>query len=510
MDIQLYEGYLRNRFPLCRELGLMPGTDRRETELGILRAAWQRWGREIVHHLHGSFVFVIRDGESLFCARDAFGIRTLYYSVTDDGTFLCGADLCAIVTNPHYKKKLDRDALQLYLLFGYPAGERTLYEGILKLLPGCALLWDGKSVQIERWYSLSFHPETSVTEIEWTCKIDQTLQEILDEDRACFDFSRGVSFLSGGMDSSYLLAASSVRRAVGIGYEDSGFSETPLASSMASELGAGFLEVTVSAEQYFEVLPCLLRNLELPLADASAPAFALGCEQIKGKYCPCLSGEGADEFFAGYHIYRRVDALGMEDAGYLGCDGVMEQRAAMKLLGTEEAFPLEALTREIDRQMCGNEPLSRMLAVDISLWLEGDILFSVGRSARANGLDLLLPFADRRMYELSAAIPSCLKRKDGTAKYILRKAAESRIPRETAFRPKVGFSVPVKQWFREERFRAQIERALFSEISREFFNQTILRNCWHSFLKGSDDGWHAPHAVYIFVLWYENCFAALC
>ncbi len=469
MDIQLYEGYLRNRFPLCRELGLAPGPDRRETELGILSAAWARWGREIVHHLHGSFVFVIQDGESLFCARDAFGIQTFYYSIAENGTFLYGADLCAIVTNPLYRKSLDKNALQLYLLFGYPVGEKTLYEGVQKLLPGCVLLWDGKSVQIDRWYSLSFHPELSVPEKEWVCQIDQTLQEILDDDRSCFDFSRGVSFLSGGVDSSYLLASSGVRRAGGIGYEDSRFSEAPLASATAAKLGAGFLEVTVSDEQYFEILPRFLRNLELPLADASAPVFALGCEQIKEKNSPCFSGEGADEFFAGYRIYGRVSTLGLEDAHYLGCDGVMEQGAAMKLLGTEKAFPFELLTREIDSQMCGNEPLSRMLAVDIALWLDGDILFSVGRSARANGLDLLLPFADRRMYELSAAIPSALKWKGGTAKYILRKAAETRLPREIAFRPKVGFSVPVKQWFREERFRAHIERSLFSEVSPRVF-----------------------------------------
>ena len=149
-----------------------------------------------------------------------------------------------------------------------------------------------------------------------------------------------------------------------------------------------------------------------------------------------------------------------------------------------------------------------MLAVDISLWLEGDILFSVGRSARANGIDLLLPFADRRMFELSAAIPAVLKRKGGTEKYILRKAAQTRIPQEIAFRPKVGFSVPARQWFREERFRPWIEQLLFGAVSRSFFNQEVLRKIWLSFLKGDELVWRIPYAVVIFVLWYETCFAA--
>ena len=326
---------------------------------------------------------------------------------------------------------------------------------------------------------------------EWAQRIDRTLQEILDEDRSCFELASGLSFLSGGVDSSYLLASSGVREAVGIGFENADFSEAPFASAAADKLGARFREVRISAEQYFESLPHFLRNLELPLSDPSAPAFAIGCEKIKGKSGPCFSGEGADEFFAGYRIYRRSGELGKEGARYFGCDGVMEQKAAMKLLDTERALQL-----------------SRMLAVDISLWLEGDILFSVGRSARANGIELLLPLADRRMFELSAAIPSALKQKGGTEKYILRKAAQTRIPQEIAFRPKVGFSVPARQWFREERFRPWIEQLLFGAVSRSFFNQEVLRKIWLSFLKGDELVWRIPYAVVIFVLWYETCFAA--
>ena len=508
MNIQLYEGYLRNRAPLCRELGLTPGPDRRETELRILGAGWRRWGREVVRRLYGSFTFAIQDGESLFCARDAFGIQTFYYCAAEDGAFLYGPDLRTVVKSPHYRKALDRDALQLYLLFGYPVGERTLYEGVFKLMPGCTLLWDGKSVRIERWYSLSFHPENTVPEEDWAQRIDGTLQEILDEDRSCFELTSGLSFLSGGVDSSYLLASSGVREAVGIGFENADFSEAPFASAAADKLGARFREVRISAEQYFESLPHFVRNLELPLSDPSAPAFAVGCEKLKGKRGPCFSGEGADEFFAGYRIYRRAGELGKEGAGYYGCDGLMEQEAAMKLLNTERAFPLETLIRETGAQTCDAEQLSRMLAVDISLWLEGDILFSVGRSARANGIDLLLPFADRRMFELSADIPSALKRKGGTEKYILRKAAQTRIPQEIAFRPKVGFSVPARQWFREERFRPWIEQLLFGAVSRSFFNQEVLRTIWQSFLNGDELVWRIPYAVIIFVLWYETCFAA--
>ena len=250
----------------------------------------------------------------------------------------------------------------------------------------------------------------------------------------------------------------------------------------------------------------MLRNFELPLADPCAPAFALGCERLAGKAPVFLSGEGADEFFAGYAIYRRVDELGKEGAPYYGCDGIMEQKDAMRLIRSDRAYPVETLVREVRRLTRSAEPLTRMLSVDITLWLEGDILFSVGRTAGANGIDLVLPFADRRMFELSAAVPSALKQMDGIEKYILRRAAQTRLPHRAAFRRKKGFPVPARQWFREERFRKQIEERLFSGVSAEFFDQEILKEYWNDFLAGNDIVWKIPFAVYLFVIWYEACY----
>ena len=509
MVIQLYEGSLRNLKQLLRELGLTEDTDRHETECRVIEAGFQRWGYELPCHLYGSFAFAVWDEikEELFCARDAFGIQNMYYCVTDDGTFLYGSSLSTILENPGCRKSLDKDALQLYTLFGYLIGEKTLYKGISKLMPGYTLVWDGRSVRTDRWYTISFHPDQSVSEDEWMKRIDQTLQAILDEDRFRFNFSECHSFLSGGVDSSYLLASSGVPEAIGIGFEGNDPSEISIASDAAEKIGARFSEVKISAEQFFEVIPRFLRNMELPLADGSAPAFALGCEQAAKKRGSFFSGEGADEFFAGYYVYRRMEELGREDALYFGCDGIMDQKNGMRLLKTGHAYPLEKLVEEIRSQTHDADPLSRMLAVDMSLWLEGDILFGVGRSARANGIELLLPFADRRMFELSAAIPSSLKRKDDIAKYIFRKAAQTRIPHEFAFRPKVGFSVPVRKWFREKAFRSRIEQVLFGSYSKAFFDQELLHDFWDSFLNGNDGVWNRCYMVYIFVLWYENCFA---
>ena len=508
MNIRFYEGYLRNRSQLCEELGIELRSGRRESELAVLTAGYLRWGRDIVHHLYGAFGFAVWDEDdgTLFCARDHFGIQSFYYSSAEDGRFLCGGELSDIVKDPHYKKSLDRDALQLYMMFGYPVGEKTLYEGVLKLMPGCTLVWDGKAVQINRYYSLSFQPDLSSSEEEWIRRIDQALQDTLSEDSLNYDCADCMTFLSGGVDSSYLLASSGIRDTVGIGCLESGISETPAASAAAETLGARLHALCISAEDYFRIIPTMVRNYELPLADTCSPAFALGCEHVAGNARAFLSGEGPDEFFSGYNVHRRSNELGTEGAPYYGCDGVMDQKEAMELIGVQNAYPVETLVRDIRRLTRDAEPLTRMLAVDISLWLEGDILFSACRSARGNGIDLLLPFVDRRIFEISAAIPSALKRKYGIEKYILRRAAETRLPHEIAFRPKKGFPVPARQWFREERFRSQIEKLLFGDISAAYFDQRILRTYWDAFLSGDDIAWKIPYAVYIFVIWYETCF----
>ena len=510
MKICMYEGYLRNQKQLCDALCISPCASRRETELAVLEEGWKRWGYELGNHLYGPFAFVLLDeqNQELFCARDPVGGVTFYYHLTPAGKLLYGADLSMIVNDPEYRKEIDPDALQLYLMFGYPVGEKTLYRGIRKLLPGRYLLYKDGAVRIEKYYRFPARTEQSLTEEEWAEKIDQQLQDILAEDRECLKGAAFRSFLSGGVDSSFLLASADVKEACGISYAEEAFSEADAAAETASFLDVPFHEIRITSEDFMEAVSRLAASTELPLADASSAAFSLGCRSAAMKGNIWLSGEGADEFFAGYHVYKRAEDLGQEDGfRYYGCSGIMEQKTAMQLLGQEQAFPCDRLVKRICEMTAGCDPLTRMLHVDTGLWLEGDILFSIYRNARAGGLTLLAPFADPRMMELAFKIPASLKRKDGCGKYILRKAAGKRLPHEIAFRPKVGFSVPVRIWMQEEQHRGCIEQALFGNVSKAFFDQELLRSFWASFLMGRTGSWQILYAVFVFVIWYETCFS---
>ena len=500
MNLTLFEGCLRNRKALCRELALPDGAE----EAAVIEAGYRRWGAALPDRLYGAFAFAFHDPESgaFFCARDPVGLQPFFYCVTEKREFLFGCDINDLASDPRYRRALDPQALQYYMQLGYPAGARTLWRGIRKLMPGQCLTFRDGECRITTYYRPAYRPDAAPTEEEWAEEIDALLSRVIDEDRENVDFSAACSFLSGGLDSSYLLALTGVPRAVGVGFRGEAASETPQAAETARMLGAAFSEVDVSPEGFLDAVPRLVRRTGLPLADASAVAFTVGCERAARYGAACFSGEGADEFFAGYRIYSQAEKLGHTGGPWhYGCAGVMTDENAARLLMQEAPFPSAPLVRPLYEETEGCEHLSRLLRIDCALWLEGDILFGAHCSARAAGLKLLLPYADRRVFELSARIPSALKWKDGVEKYILRRAAEKRLPAETAYRPKAGFPVPVREWLRRDPFRRRVEETLFSPLSARFFDQALLRGYWTRFQAGNGIIWQIPYAAYVFLTW---------
>lgn len=244
------------------------------------------------------------------------------------------------------------------------------------------------------------------------------------------------------------------------------------------------------------------------MADASTVALLLGSEEVARDATCCLSGEGADELFAGYHTYRRVNEIGRTGGSWhFGCSRLMQAEDARRLIGLGRSYPMEDLVRGIYAATESAERLSRLQAIDCALWFEGDILFGANAVARASGLNLLLPYADRRMVDLATRVPADLRLKDGCGKYVLRKAARRRLPEEVAFRAKVGFSVPIRSWMREEDRREEIESVLFGDGSDRIFDGNLVRSYWDSFLGGDDYLWHIVYALYVFLIWYRECFS---
>jgi asparagine synthase (glutamine-hydrolysing) len=278
-DIRYYSGYIRNWRKLCEELGIEPDCDRESRERQILQKGYTRWGVEIGNHIYGSFAFAIWDvkKQELFCERDQFGTRSFYYYMTEKGEMLCSGSLKELIGENVFVKKINPDALQIYLMFSYPAGEDTLFAGVKKLMPGCCLTWVKGSSQpsIGRYWKAEFIPDDSLPMEEWSDRIHNTFSEIMQEENPEYC----ESFLSGGVDSSYLLAMSDAKCADSIGYQEEDFDESALSRETAEYLKRDFRRKVIAPQEYFEMIPEVMDYMEQPLGDASAVAFAIGCKE---------------------------------------------------------------------------------------------------------------------------------------------------------------------------------------------------------------------------------------
>ena len=507
----MYEGYIRNQKNLLCELSLEEGASRRETEERIILKGFEVWGPDMALHLYGSFAIVLKDDDRLFCIRDAFGIEDLYYRITAKGELIYSSDIKTIARDPWYTGGIDPDALQLYCMFGYPAGEKTLFKGIRKLLPGRYLRFENGTAVTKIWFKPGFRPEDGTDADKWADEIEGCFEEILREDGQNLDPSECISFLSGGVDSSYLLATAGIQSAFTMDFEQASLRESVFAQETADALGAALNVLNITPGTYFDAIPQFLRCTGLPVVDSAGIAFYMGCKKIEKEITDkriLFSGEGADEFFAGYHVYKRYAELGMGDEPkYFGCDGVMPREEAMLLLHQETAFPVQELLQETFNP--SEDALSHMLSADIALWLEGDILMCT-KAARGCGLTPVLPYSDMRMFDISSRMPSGLKLKDDIGKFALRYAAERKLPKETVYRKKAGYLVPVIKWFRDPLYTDRIRSTIFGDTSRLFFDTRIMESYWERFLEDGTREFRIIFAVYIFVIWYETVYEVVC
>lgn len=506
-----FSGYIRNKENLIKELGLKPKDD---ADSCIILNGYERWKEKLPEKLMGTFAFALQNKENgeLFLCRDHFGIEQLFYHKKMDGKLLFSGDIKTIASDSGYYKEIDYEALKIYFSLGYPAGDKTLFKGIKKLPAGSFLYYneDNESeIKISSYYKLKFNPDYSKSEDDWEVEIDKCVTSILQDDGYNPEKMCGHSFLSGGVDSSFLLSKSSARFAHGIGYEEEE-DESIFAKETAKYLNKDFDRVVITGDDYFGAIKDAVKSIGLPLADMSNPALFLGCKSMSKINHYCLSGEGSDEFFGGYHIYKRADSLAHDDGPlHFGCSGIMDETDVDKLLKNPcPGFELRSLVNDIYDETKDMEHLCRLLSIDIKLFLEGDIFIGLNRAAKANGLTLLTPFADPRMFELSARIPSDLKVKGDIGKYILRKTASRYLPEEIAFRKKKGFSVPVGKWIRQGKFYDDVVKKLKGEIAEKLFDRECLLQIVDSFENNDNSpGFiNIVYALYVFILWYEEVF----
>lgn len=518
-EIKEYRGHIRNWNKLLDELGvdrdsLIPDEktgvpDREKRELAIIEKGYEKWGYEIADHLYGMFAFAIYDNdkEELFCVRDQFGTKPFYYYITEDGGLLYGTYIRQIMNQEGFKKELNEDMLQIYLTLTYAAGEDTFFKGVKKLLPGRYLVWKkGEKPRITRYWKPEFKPDEGKSLDEFADEIHDTLQKIMPE--TLDETERAESFLSGGVDSSYVLAMSKADAADACGYEDERLDESVLAGKTAELLNVKFNRRIVEPDEYFAAVPYVMENMELPLADASAIVFAIGCKTVAEHAKICYSGEGSDEFFGGYNMYRNAERYGENlKTFYVGNTNIMKEDMKQRILKKYDPSNLPInIVKDIYTGLEGLDPLSKMSDVDIEIWLEGDIYLNVDKMSTAAGLEIRMPLTDRRIFDVASRMPSKYKVTEEQNKVAFRKAAAKVLPEEIAYRKKLGFVVPIRYWMADDRYNADVRARLTGETAEKFFHVDELKKLWDEYVTENSDLWRVIYTIYTFIVWYDIYF----
>ncbi len=505
-----YNGHIRNHKDLCEQLGIEKGLSRKERELEILAKGFEKWGYSLPDHIYGMFALCLYDTEKeeYYCLRDQFGTVPFYYYETSDGRLLCSTQIRDIMKDASFKKVLNEKMLQIYLTMTYTTGEDTFFEGVTKLLPGRYMVWKNGKKEIVRYWKPTFSPDNTKTLDEWADELHETVKKVMSEVKDEDEYVE--SFLSGGVDSSYVLAMSDALGCNSVGYNDERLDESRVAVKTAEILGRKFNRCLVEPEDYFGAVKYVMENMEQPLGDASAVAFALGCRATAKNTKICYSGEGADEFFGGYNMYRNAERYGDNlKTFYVGNTNIMKEEEKQKILKNynPDFLPIN-LVKSIYEENEGLDPLSKMSDVDIQVWLEGDIYLNVDKMSKAAGLEVRMPLTDLRIFDIASRLPSKYKvnSEDEHNKLTLRKAASNVLPEEIAYRKKLGFVVPIRMWMADERYNGDVRRLFDSPIAQKFFNVNEIKAIFDEYIGGNSDNWRKVYVIYTFLLWYEVYF----
>lgn len=555
-SVIVFNGEIYNYRGLAARLAGAGHTFKTRSDTETILHAYEEYGADCVQHLRGMFGFAIWDSRArrLLLARDRLGVKPLYYY--RDGRFLAFAsEIKALLEIPSIPREVAPEALDLYLSLRYVPGPRTMFKNIFRLPPGHFLEADEAGIRIKKYWDIDYSPPQPQAPKD----LLERFRDLLDESvrmRLIAEVPLGV-FLSGGLDSSAILASMSKVagadrvKTFSVGYETSGpqeeeANEFEYARLAAAAFGAEHHEYRLSAKEFEESASDLVWRLDEPLADPSAIPLYHISKLAREHITVVLSGEGADEILGGYGIYRRMRTLDQiyrrSPAGLLApWVARLTPSEALRHYVRMSGRPLESRYRGVSRgfgdegkrRLIGEDrmrqseqqlqeifggyfsavqqasPLNRMLYVDAKVWLPDDLLIKADKMTMANALELRVPFLDHKLVEFAATLPDDRKL-NRTGKAILRQAMRGILPDAIIDRPKKGFPIPISSWLRgplrqftQDHLLAR-DSACGAFLDRDGVTRVVNEHC-----QGRADRSQEIWTLLVFELWHrqfiENC-----
>ena len=480
-----------------------------QTDSEVLIHGYEQWGENMLDKLRGMFAFVIfnKNTNEVFGARDFFGIKPLYYAKMGE-TLMWGSEIKSFLDHPHFKKELNTDVLETYLTFQYSPTTETFFKNVYKLPAAHCFTYKNGEMNVRRYWEVKFHADNGPSLEDWVNRISDTFKNSVEVHKFA-DVEVG-SFLSSGVDSSYVAAVANVDKTFTVGFgEDEKYNEIGYAKEFSKYINKENFSKVISPEEYWNSLSKIQYHMDEPLADPAAVALFFVCQIASEKVKAVLSGEGADEIFGGYNIYhnpadmasyfkiprpirKAVGAVAEKlphkhginylirgskdlDERFIGNAYIFSEKERKDILSIKTNAPdAMAITKPFYDKVRDQDQVTQMQYIDLHLWMTGDILLKADKMSMAHSLELRVPFLDRKVMELAEQIPVKDRVTETETKYAMRLAALQACPPQTAKKKKLGFPVPIRVWLKEDKYYNIVKDKFTSPQSAQFFHTDKL------------------------------------
>ncbi len=540
----VFNGEIYNYKSLRDELLAEGHIFKSQADSEVVLHGFEQWGEDMLLRLRGMFSFVIAnlsDG-TLFGARDIFGIKPFYYT-KGENSFIFGSEIKAFLHHPEFEKQLNTQALAHYMSFQYSPDEETFFKGVFKLPPAHCFTFKEGEMKKTRYFRPDFKESPGVLAF-YADEVDAAVRESVEAHKIA-DVEVG-SFLSSGIDSSYIAQAANVSKTFTVGFEsDDGdrYNEIGFAKQFADTIGVENISKVITPDEYWSEFPKIQYHMDEPLADPAAIALyfvsKLASEHVK----VVMSGEGADELFGGYRIYQEPLTLTLYDRlpfwfrravsklcellpkkrginylvrrgkkveeRFIGNAYIFSKGERDTILKDEVALSTpepKALCDKFYSEVADKDDVTKMQYLDINMWLMGDILLKADKTSMANSLELRVPFLDKKVLKLATSIPLNCRVNPTTTKLALRTAAQKTLPPLTAQKDKLGFPVPIREWLRQDEYYNTVKESFLSDCSEKYFDTMRLMSLLDEHKAGKADNSRKIWTVYTFLVWHKQYF----
>ncbi len=539
----VFNGEIYNYQALKEELISLGYHFQTKTDTEVILHGYEEWKDDVFKKLRGMFAFVIYDKKNheLIGARDHFGMKPFYY-YQKDGNFMFASEIKAMCKHPQFQKEVNTDALKMYLIFQYSVKEETFFKNVFKLLPGHFFHYKDGNLKVAPYFVLDYDKKTKKDYEVMKKELEKVLEDSIYYHQTTSDVEVG-AYLSGGVDSSYVVSVSKPDKTFSVGFSYEGFDETDYAKDLSEMLHIKNYREKISPEDFFDALPKIEWHTDEPHANLSTVPLYFLSELTRKEVKVALSGEGSDEMFGGYNEYNDPFLLraylhfplGFRklvrnmvknlphfpgrntlvkygrpfEERYIGHGTYMEEEEANLILADhlKNEETIHDVLNPVYEKIKSEDELTKKMFIDYHFWLPQDILLKADKMSMAHSIELRTPLMDIEVFRYARTIPNQYLLKNGETKYLFRDISKKKIPEEWSKRKKCGFPVPFSKWIREEKFYQRVKDAFEKSYVKDFFDQDYILSLLENHYTGKENNGRKIYNIYCFLVWYQVYFA---